>query len=88
MPPVRSASLSRTWVAGLVLLTAVAAIVALAYGPVDVPPGRVGLAVIDALPGVSVNTGLSPLHESVIEDIRLLEKMGGKSGHWTASPAA
>ena len=71
MPPVRSASLSRTWLAGLVLLTAVAAIVALAYGPVDVPPGRVGLAVIDALPGVSVNTGLSPLHESVIEDIRL-----------------
>ncbi len=71
MPPVRSASLSRTWLAGLVLLTAVAAIVALAYGPVDVPPGRVGLAVIDALPGVSVNTGLSPLHESVIEDVRL-----------------
>ena len=71
MPPVRSVSLSRTWLAGLVLLTAVAAIVALAYGPVDVPPGRVGLAVIDALPGVSVNTGLSPLHESVIEDIRL-----------------
>jgi iron complex transport system permease protein len=59
------------WIgAGLVALGA-AAVAGLTIGPVGIPPGRVLLQLLDELPWVSIDAGLSPAHEAIVSDIRL-----------------
>ena len=60
----------RAWIAAL-SFTLVAVVVALAYGPVSISPGRVALVVFDQLPFVDIDAGLTPIRESVIADVRL-----------------
>jgi iron complex transport system permease protein len=43
----------------------------LTIGPVSIPPGRVLLELLDELPGLSVDAGLSPAHEAIVSEIRL-----------------
>jgi iron complex transport system permease protein len=60
-----------SWIgAGLVALGA-AAMAGLTIGPVGIPPGRVLLQLLDEMPWVSVDAGLSPAHEAIVSDIRL-----------------
>jgi iron complex transport system permease protein len=50
----------------------VAAVVAgLTIGPVAIPPGRVLLVLLDELPWISVDAGLSPAHDAIVSEIRL-----------------
>lgn len=49
----------------------VAVIAGLAIGPVGIAPDGVLLALVDELPWVSVDTGLSGLHEAIVQEIRL-----------------
>jgi iron complex transport system permease protein len=59
------------WIgAGLVALGA-AVVAGLTIGPVGIPPGRVLLQLLDEVPWVSVDAGLSPAHEAIVSDIRL-----------------
>ena len=43
----------------------------LTIGPVAIPPGRVLLVLLDELPWVSVDAGLSPAHDAIVSEIRL-----------------
>ena len=56
-------------VAGLAVVGAVVA--ALTIGPVSIAPHRVALELGDALPWVSVDSGLSVTHAAIVEQIRL-----------------
>lgn len=49
----------------------VAVVAGLAIGPVGIAPEGVLLALLDELPGVTVDTGLSVLHEAIVQEIRL-----------------
>ena len=53
----------------LVLLAAVMA--GLTIGPVDIAPHRVVLELLNGLPGVEIESGLSEIHQGIIEKIRL-----------------
>jgi len=59
------------WYLGSIVLTLVAVVVALSFGPVDVAPGRVALEVFNSLPFINVDSGLSPIRRSVISDVRM-----------------
>lgn len=56
-------------------LAAVAAVVAVAgaltIGPYGVPPGRALLAVVDRVPGLSVDSGLDGLESRIVTEVRL-----------------
>ena len=70
-PTIEGSHLQARWV-GLGLLALLAAVVAgLTLGPVGIPPGRVLLELLDELPWVSVDAGLSPAHEAIVSEIRL-----------------
>jgi iron complex transport system permease protein len=56
-------------VASLILLGAMAA--GLLSGAADLPPGRVLLALLDRLPLVSVTSGLSPVEQGLLFELRL-----------------
>ena len=49
----------------------VAAGAGLTVGPVSIPPGRVVLELLDELPWVSIDSGLSPAHQAIVSEIRL-----------------
>lgn len=49
----------------------VAVIAGLTIGPVGIAPKSVLFALLDALPGISVDSGLSGLHEAIVQEIRL-----------------
>ncbi len=50
---------------------AVAVVAGLTIGPVDIAAHRVALQLLDGLPGVSVDSGLSDAHAAIVEQIRL-----------------
>lgn len=50
---------------------AVAVIAGLTIGPVDIAAHRVALELLDGLPGVTLDSGLSGTHAAIVEDIRL-----------------
>ncbi len=75
-PPVAAANLHSSGLTLGAVVTAVAAVVVaagagLAVGPVDIAPHRVGLQLLDALPVVSLDSGLSSIHIAIVEQIRL-----------------
>ncbi len=49
----------------------VAVVAGLTIGPVGIAPKSVLFALLDALPGISVDSGLSGLHEAIVQEIRL-----------------
>lgn len=62
----------RGWWLLLALASVLAAVVAgLAFGPVRLPPAGVALEVVDLLPGVSVDSGLSERQAAIVTRIRL-----------------
>ena len=50
---------------------AVAVIAGLTIGPVDIAAHRVALELLDGLPGITLDSGLSGAHAAIVEDIRL-----------------
>ncbi len=69
--PIEGSRLRARWIgAGLIGLTA-AVVAGLTIGPVDIAPGRVLLQLVDELPWVSTDAGLSPAHEAIVSEIRL-----------------
>lgn len=59
----------RRLAAGVVAVAA-AAVLSMSLGPVSIPPGRVVLEVLDHLPGVSVDSGLSEAQAAIVWEIR------------------
>ena len=49
----------------------VAVVAGLALGPVGIAPEGVMLQLLDAIPGIDVDSGLSDLHVAIVEEIRL-----------------
>lgn len=54
-----------------IVAVAVAAVAATAFGAVTMPPGRIALALLDRLPMVTIESGLSPLQDTIVNSIRL-----------------
>lgn len=68
---IAAATVSWRWYLAAAGATIAAVVVALAFGPVDIAPHRVAMVVLDQLPFVSIDAGLSPIRESVVADVRL-----------------
>ena len=49
----------------------IAVIAGLSFGPAGIPSYRVGLQLLDALPGLTIDSGLSETHAAIVEQIRL-----------------
>jgi iron complex transport system permease protein len=62
--------LSAGWVVAGVGAALVAAVVGVTVGPVAIPPGRVGLEILDHLPFVDVDSGLTPRERAIVWEIR------------------
>jgi cobalamin transport system permease protein len=60
----------RWLIAGLSTVVGVA-IVAVAFGPASLPVHRVGLELVDRIPGVDVSSGLTDLRANIVWEIRL-----------------
>jgi iron complex transport system permease protein len=59
-----------TLAAGFAVLL-VAVVAGLGLGPVGIAPRAVLYALVDALPGVSADSGLSSIHEAIVQEVRL-----------------
>jgi iron complex transport system permease protein len=55
---------------GMVVLF-VAVMAGLTIGPVDIAPHRVILELLNGLPGIEIDSGLSEIHQGIVEKIRL-----------------
>ena len=60
----------RSLMAGLAA-AAVAVVAGLTIGPVDIAAHRVALQLLDGLPGLTIDSGLSDAHVAIVEQIRL-----------------
>ncbi len=67
----RVAGLRRHWLACGLAAVALAAVAGLAYGPASLPVHRVVLEVLDGIPGVAVDSGLTELQANIVWEIRL-----------------
>lgn len=67
----RAAGLRRLWLAIGLLFVAATAVVALAFGPASLPMHRVALEILDRVPGVQVDSGLTTLEANIVWEIRL-----------------
>jgi iron complex transport system permease protein len=70
-PRVRATTLSAGWLATGVLALLVAIAVGVTVGPASLAPAQVGLALLDGLPGVAVDAGLSSTQADILWKIRL-----------------
>lgn len=70
-PLVEASRLRTRWVVAGFAALFVATVAALTIGPVNIPPGRVLAELIDQLPWIAVDSGLSPAREAIVSDIRL-----------------
>lgn len=68
----RSATRALLWAvpAGAVAVV-LAGVLGLGLGAVSIPPGRVLLALLDLVPGVHVDSGLSPTDQAIVTTLRL-----------------
>ncbi|WP_328464370.1 iron ABC transporter permease [Actinoplanes sp. NBC_00393] len=67
----RPAGLRPAWLIAGVLAVLVAVIAGLAFGTVSLPPGSVALAILDLLPGVRLNSGLTERETAILLQLRL-----------------
>ena len=65
------AGLRAGWLAGGVLAVVVALVAGVAFGPVSLPPAAVAAALLDLLPGVRIDSGLSDREIAIITELRL-----------------
>lgn len=68
--PVR-ARLSVRWVVAGVLAVLVALVAGVAIGPVSLPPGSVAIELLNLVPGVRLDSGLSEREVAIITELRL-----------------
>jgi iron complex transport system permease protein len=59
------------WLTLAGVAAAVAAVAAVAFGPVSLPVGKVALELADRLPFINVDSGLSPTHAAIVTQVRL-----------------
>lgn len=67
----RPAGLRTRWLASALVVVAAATLAALAFGPASLPVHRVFLEVLDRVPGISVDSGLTTLEANIVWEIRL-----------------
>ncbi|HEX7094422.1 MAG TPA: iron chelate uptake ABC transporter family permease subunit, partial [Acidimicrobiales bacterium] len=70
-PEVVTERLRARWLVAGAASVAVAAVIGVTIGPVSIAPHRVLLEIVDHLPGVDVDSGLSEVQASIVWDIRL-----------------
>ena len=66
-----SARLPRRWLVGAFVVMLGALLAATAFGPAHIPIGRVLAELVDRLPFVRVDSGLSPLRRTIVTEYRL-----------------
>lgn len=69
--PVAPARVQARWLATSVLAVGAAFVLAAAVGAVSLAPGRIALEVLDHLPGISVDSGLSARESAIVWQLRL-----------------
>jgi iron complex transport system permease protein len=67
----RPAGLRPAWLAGGVLAVAVALVAGVAFGPVSLPPGSVAAELLNLIPGVRLDSGLTPREIAIVTELRL-----------------
>ena len=67
----RPAGLRAGWLAGGLLAVVVALVAGLAFGPVPLPPAGVAAELLDLLPGVRIDSGLSAREVAIVTELRL-----------------
>jgi iron complex transport system permease protein len=67
----RPAGLRPRWILAGVAAVLVAVLAGLAFGPVSLPPGSVAGELLNLLPGVHLNTGLTDREAAIITELRL-----------------
>ena len=67
----RPARLRAAWVAGGFLAVAVALVAGVAFGPVSLPPGSVAAELLNLIPGVRLDSGLSEREVAIVTELRL-----------------
>ena len=68
---VRPARLRPLWVAAGVVVVVAAALAGLAFGPVSLPPGSVAAELLNLVPGVRIDSGLTQREVAIITELRL-----------------
>ena len=58
-------------VAGASLILFASILVSLLFGPVSIRSDRIFLEILDRLPGISIDSGLSTIQEAIVWDVRL-----------------
>jgi iron complex transport system permease protein len=67
----RPAGLRPAWLAAGLLAVAVATIAGVAFGPVSLPPGSVAAELLNLIPGVRLDSGLTEREVAIILELRL-----------------
>jgi iron complex transport system permease protein len=67
----RPAGLHAGWLAGGVLAVLVALVAGVAFGPVPLPPAGVAAALLDLVPGVRIDSGLTAREVAIVTELRL-----------------
>ena len=68
---VAPAQLTPKLVVGAFLILLCSILLSLLFGPVSIRPDRIFLEILDRIPGVSVDSGLSTIEAAIVWDIRL-----------------
>ncbi|MEH1012382.1 iron ABC transporter permease [Micromonospora sp. CPCC 206060] len=69
--PARPAGLRPGWLAGGILAVLVALIAGVAFGPVSLPPGSVAVELLNLIPGVRLDSGLTEREIAIVTELRL-----------------
>jgi iron complex transport system permease protein len=67
----RPAGLRPAWIAGGVVAVAVALVAGVALGPVSLPPGSVAAELLNLVPGVRLDSGLTEREVAIVTELRL-----------------
>jgi iron complex transport system permease protein len=70
-PPHRPAGLRPAWVLVGVVAVAVALVAGVAFGPVSLPPGSVAAELLNLIPGVRLDSGLTLREIAIVTELRL-----------------
>jgi iron complex transport system permease protein len=70
-PSPRPAGLRLGWLIGGLVAVAVALVAGVAFGPVTLPPGSVAAELLNLIPGVRLDSGLSDREIAIITELRL-----------------
>ncbi|MGC5051143.1 FecCD family ABC transporter permease [Micromonospora sp. DT48] len=71
LTPPRPAGLRKRWLAAGVLAVLVTLVVGVSLGPVSLPPGSVAIELLNLLPGVHLDSGLTEREIAIVTELRL-----------------